>query len=175
MPLVEETVLMEEAGRLLGRRHSGPAPTPVRPVAAPRPGPRPWSDVLGDRRSVRRFTADPLSPAELAFITGNAVDMLRPEFPLAADLLTIGTTEVLGSLAPTAPVILAVRGDLVRACSPAGPGYGGLLVAAGALGYAAWLSALSVGLSASVYGATTEAAGRAGLRHLFTVAIGRAA
>ena len=78
-----------------------------------------------------------------------------------------------------APVLLAVCGDLPWACSAAGPGYGGLLTAAGALGHAMWLSALSIDLAASVYGSPCqELTGTAGsyavgLRHLFTVAIGR--
>jgi hypothetical protein len=79
----------------------------------------------------------------------------------------------------TAPVLLAVCGDLPWACSAAGPGYGGLLTAAGALGHAMWLSALSIDLAASVYGSTcheltgTAHSHAAGLRHLFTIAIGR--
>jgi hypothetical protein len=78
-----------------------------------------------------------------------------------------------------APVLLAVCGDLPWACSAAGPGYGGLLTAAGALGHAMWLSALSIDLAACVYGSPcqelTGTAGNyaAGLRHLFTIAIGR--
>jgi hypothetical protein len=78
-----------------------------------------------------------------------------------------------------APVLLAVCGDLTWACSAAGPGYGGLLTAAGALGHALWLSALSIDLAASLYGRTchelTGTAGSyaAGLRHLFTIGIGR--
>jgi len=83
-----------------------------------------------------------------------------------------------GKYAP-APVLLAVCGDLPWACSAAGPGYGGLLTAAGALGHAMWLSALSIDLAASVYGSPcqelTGIAGSyaVGLRHLFTIAIGR--
>jgi hypothetical protein len=78
-----------------------------------------------------------------------------------------------------APVLLAVCGDLPWACSAAGPGYAGLLTAAGALGHAMWLSALSIDLAASVYGTPcqeltgTAGSHAAGLRHLFTVAIGR--
>jgi hypothetical protein len=78
-----------------------------------------------------------------------------------------------------APVLLAICGDLPWACSAAGPGYGGLLTAAGALGHAMWLSALSIDLAASVYGTPcqelTGTAGSyaAGLRHLFTIAIGQ--
>jgi hypothetical protein len=78
-----------------------------------------------------------------------------------------------------APVLLAVCGDLPWACSAAGPGYGGLLTAAGALGHAMWLSALSIDLAASVYGSPcqeltgTARSYAAGLRHLFTIAIGR--
>jgi hypothetical protein len=78
-----------------------------------------------------------------------------------------------------APALLAVCGDLTWACSAGGPGYGGLLTAAGALGHAMWLSALSIDLAASVYGCTchelTGTAGsyRDGLRHLFTIAIGQ--
>jgi len=78
-----------------------------------------------------------------------------------------------------APVLLAVCGDLPWACSAAGPGYAGLLTAAGALGHAMWLSALSIDLAASVYGSPcqeltgTARSYAAGLRHLFTIAIGR--
>ncbi len=78
-----------------------------------------------------------------------------------------------------APVLLAVCGDLTWACSAAGPGYGGLLTAAGALGHAMWLSALSIDLAASVYGSPCQELTRTagsyapGLRHLFTIGIGR--
>lgn len=79
-----------------------------------------------------------------------------------------------------ASVFLLICGDVGWAASPAGPGYGGLLTEAGALGYALWLAALSAGLAGSVYGGTchqvTETASRhrPGLQHLFTFAAGRA-
>ncbi len=102
----------------------------------------------------------------------------RPGERLAADP---GWLPALRDSYARAPVLLAICGDLTWACSDSGPGYGGLLTAAGALGYAMWLSALSIGLAASVYGGACQeltqlAASRAsGRRHLFTVALGHAA
>jgi hypothetical protein len=59
------------------------------------------------------------------------------------------------------------------------PGYGALLVRAGALGYAAWLSAISHGYAGSVYAGRSprinqlaQAAVNGNLRHIFTVAVG---
>ena len=75
-----------------------------------------------------------------------------------------------------APALLFVCGPLPRADSG---DYGHRLVGAGAFGYALWLSALSSGLAGSVYGSSaalitaTAHRLRPGLRHLFTVAIGR--
>lgn len=77
-----------------------------------------------------------------------------------------------------APVLLAICGDLPWALSPEGPDYGGLLTAAGALGYASWLSAVSLGLAGCAFGgAAQELTDIAvdiapGLRHLFTIALG---
>lgn len=77
-----------------------------------------------------------------------------------------------------APALLFICGPLPRADSG---DYGHRLVGAGAFGHALWLSALSSGLSCSVYGSSaalvTAAADRLrpGLRHLFTVAIGSGA
>jgi hypothetical protein len=81
-----------------------------------------------------------------------------------------------------APALLYVCGDLARACELSGAsGYGALLVRAGALGHAAWLSAISVGLAGSVYGRASGSVTRAArcfddrLRHLFTLAVGHGA
>jgi hypothetical protein len=75
-----------------------------------------------------------------------------------------------------APALLFVCGPMPRADSG---DYGHRLVAAGAFGHTLWLSALSSGLAGSVYGSSaalvtaTAHRLRPGLRHLFTVAIGR--
>jgi hypothetical protein len=80
-----------------------------------------------------------------------------------------------------APALLHICGDLEAARQMGGgPGYGALLVRAGALGHAVWLSAVSAGLVGATYGRAshhvTDAARLAdgGLRHLMTVAIGTA-
>jgi hypothetical protein len=107
------------------------------------------------------------------YTSGEAAGMAR--------LADIPESRALYDLYAPAPVLFAICGDVGWATSAEGPGYGGLLVAAGALGHATWLSALSAGYAASVYGGAAEelthVARRAGLglRHLFTVAAGRPA
>jgi hypothetical protein len=87
--------------------------------------------------------------------------------------------EALPALYTDAPALLLICGDLNGACRAAGAaGYPSMLVRAGAIGYAAWLWAISAGLAASVYASpshrVTGAARQldANLRHLFTVALG---
>jgi hypothetical protein len=76
-----------------------------------------------------------------------------------------------------APCLLLICGTVGRAGAC---GYGRLLVRAGALGYAIWLSARTYGLASSVYASTSLEVTRElrGLehtpRHLFTLALGRA-
>ncbi len=104
------------------------------------------------------------------YTAGGAAGMAR--------LAGIPESRALYGLYASAPVLFAICGDVGWATGADGPGYGGLLVAAGALGHATWLSALSAGYGASVYGGAAEeltyVARRAGpgLRHLFTVAAG---
>ena len=78
-----------------------------------------------------------------------------------------------------APALLHVCADLDLACrAGGGSGYGALLVRAGALAQATWMSAASAGLAGACYGRAsaqvTDVAQLAGpgLRHLLTVAIG---
>jgi hypothetical protein len=78
-----------------------------------------------------------------------------------------------------APALLHVCGDLDLACrSGGGSSYGALLVRAGALAQATWMTAVSAGLAGACYGRAsvrvTEVAQLAGpgLRHLLSVAIG---
>ncbi|GGJ84208.1 hypothetical protein GCM10011583_14810 [Streptomyces camponoticapitis] len=78
-----------------------------------------------------------------------------------------------------APLLLLVCGDLRRVSDPpTGSGYPALLSAAGALGHALWLTALSAGLGGRVYtsgcrpATTAVRRHRPGMRHLLTVAVG---
>ncbi|MEU4266230.1 hypothetical protein ACYCCF_30860 [Streptomyces argenteolus] len=77
-----------------------------------------------------------------------------------------------------APALIFIGGPVV---GTSGASYGELMTRAGALGYAAWLSALSHGLECSVFALpnfrVTQAmrAQEDRTRHLFTVAVGKPA
>jgi len=77
-----------------------------------------------------------------------------------------------------AAAALHICGDLADACRGGVPGYGTLLVRAGMLGHAAWLSAQSAGLAGATYAmASRHVTGIArdadpALRHLMSVALG---
>jgi hypothetical protein len=78
----------------------------------------------------------------------------------------------------SAAAVLHICGDLSAACSGGGSGYGSLLVRAGALGRAAWLSAQPAHLDGTVHGTASRhvtSIARSfdgGLRHLLSVALG---
>ena len=80
-----------------------------------------------------------------------------------------------------APCLVFVCAAIGPACAPDGPGYGPLLVRAGTIGHALWLSALSGGLAGCLFAAPhyrVTAAVRAldgQTNHILTVALGHAA
>jgi hypothetical protein len=127
----------------------------------------------------------PLVPADFVVlagthgVTGLADGLHRCEFGQLSTMYPRNDDRLAGLRAhyAAAPALLFVCGPLTRADSG---DYGHRLVGAGAMGHALWLSALSSGLDGTVYGSSaalvTAAAHRLrpGLRHLFTVAIGRA-
>jgi hypothetical protein len=194
MPLIDEAELGADIlATFATRRGTGPAPR-----AADRPPAVPTDAILAERRSVRTFGPAGVDVATLTAILRDARHRTTYHFGAAAPGLTTvvaayhvdglgagaydaGLTRLggPGDVAPfperfaDAPVLVAVCGNVGRA------DYAGLLVGAGAMGYAVWLSALAHGLVASVYGGPSEEltriAQRAGpdLRHLFTVAVGR--
>lgn len=161
--------------------------------------------AIAARRSVYRFSSDELDPADLIRVLGAAEHQQAAQWPadrhghpglsflVAAHTVTglepglYPRDPVTGSLGrPTRPGLVEDLRDayvsapaLVLICGPlrATPGaaYGSLLVRAGALGYAVWLAAVSVGLSCSVYGAASASLSRLTRHdpdHLFTVALG---
>jgi hypothetical protein len=79
-----------------------------------------------------------------------------------------------------AACLLLICANITAACRTGGPGYGPLLIRAGTIGYAAWLSAISLGLAGCVYARphyrVTEVArlvdGRS--NHVFTISLGTA-
>ncbi|MFG2719316.1 nitroreductase family protein [Streptomyces sp. NPDC048416] len=169
------------------------ATTPV----PPRLG-RPVEQVLSTRRSVRSFTAQPVSRDCVEAIGQAALDIggdtsliisarRIEEVSVGSYLFSRGTGLTPASglhLGPVervyadAAVLLMICGDLATACDRDGvAGYSRLLVQAGAAGHAAWLTAVSLGLHGSVHGRsfseTDEAVRRSfGWSHLFTLAIG---
>jgi nitroreductase len=80
-----------------------------------------------------------------------------------------------------AAFLVLICADISAASQPGAPGYGPLLIRAGTLGYAAWLSAISLGLAGCVYAGphhrVTEAVRRLDGRsnHVFTASLGRRA
>lgn len=181
-------------------------PGPDRPRPALPPG-RPLEEVLAGRTSVRHFTDEPVARAELDTVLTRARAAQRDQWPstvhgdpglrlvVAAlhvrgltpglyDWPEAGAPASLGPLPPTdGPADTYTRAPaLVLVCGPVtGGAAGGLLVRAGALGYAVWLAARTHGLECSVFGAAWAPARRAaaapgeGTRHLFTVALGHPA
>jgi hypothetical protein len=79
-----------------------------------------------------------------------------------------------------AACLLLICGDISAACRTDGSGYGPLLIRAGTIGYAAWLSAISLGLAGCVYARphyrVTEAVRPVdgGSNHVFTTSLGTA-
>jgi hypothetical protein len=164
------------------------------------------ADVLREGcRPVRHFSRHPVSLAQVRTIVTSAYATERRDWPLTVHgdpkLVTRlrqgmhlvkppgrGRLSALPDAAwlpelrreyADAPVLLHICGDLEAAGQiGGGSGYGALLVRAGALGHAAWLSAVSAGLAGATFGyashrvtETARLAGR-GLHHLMTVAIG---
>ncbi|ETK37760.1 hypothetical protein [Microbispora sp. ATCC PTA-5024] len=187
------------AGLLGGRQDIRPA----RPAAHAGPSAEQVARVLRCRRAVRSFGEEAISADLLLQVIDDAPRLWTPynEHEL---VLLVGASHVRGMaeglyrVGQGACALLAsdcglgavrefygdgaasvfVCGDVGAACAPRGVGYGGLLVRAGALGHACWLSAISSGLVGCAYGGTcgeiTKAADRwrPGLRHLFTVTLG---
>jgi hypothetical protein len=159
--------------------------------------------VLTDRHAVRAFADTALARSLVLTVLALAYTEFDRAMPAAAGQLPVAvfTSEQAGYLADgrgqsvelpavlpagllaehyaPAPVHVAICGSVEWAASAEGPGYGGLLTAAGALGYGLWLGAASLGLAACTFGGALDevtavvTAGRPDLRHLFTVAIGK--
>jgi hypothetical protein len=166
------------------------------------------AEVLAGRRSVRTFAAQRPAVVTLTEVVRLAAHSQRRQWSAAccgsaglrvllaayrvagldaglyswegdrAGWLSLGVPAWLGELPgryTDAPALMLVCGSYRRAGAA---GYGGLVVRAGALGYAVWLAARTHRLEASVYGrpsaepATALASVDNGLRHLFTVAVG---
>ena len=96
---------------------------------------------------------------------------------------TVADTSWLDSLRvdyADAACLLLICADISAACRTGGPGYGPLLIRAGTIGQAAWLSAIDFGLAGCVYARphylVTEAAHRVDghLSHIFTTSLGMA-
>jgi hypothetical protein len=205
MPLVDETELGADVLATFATRRG--TATASRPDRDGRPLPRPLDAILAERRSVRNFGDDAVDGPTLTAVLRDAGRSATGHVGAAAPglAMTVAAYDVEGlsagayavdpggalsavagpsDVAPfparyaDAPALIAVCGDIGWACA-AGPGYAGLLVGAGALGYAVWLAALTHGLVASAYGAPSEELTRIAqradpnLRHLFTVAVGR--
>lgn len=188
MPLIAIDELARQVAELF-REPFAPAPAPAAGGAEPSPpGPLPLDEMLRTRRSVREFTDTPLGADALRALVASAwagYRMLRPAG--ARVTLMVSVTHPAG-LYPAAPVLAPVPDDdpppalgTSFAAAPAhllicgdapedGSGYRAQLVDAGALGHAAWLSALSAGLGASMFGGNLGHI--RGLRHLLTVAVG---
>lgn len=183
---------------------ASPGPDGPRPGLPPG---RPLEEVLAGRTSVRDFTDEPVRRAELDTVLARARAAQRDQWPsavhgdpglrlvvaalrvsgLAAGLYewpAAGVPRPLGHRPPPdsltgtytrAPALVLVCGPVPRA---GGAAAGGLLVRAGALGYAVWLAARTHGLECSAFGAAWAPARRAAAqadedtRHLFTVALG---
>jgi hypothetical protein len=183
MPLIVETDLLRDISELLAHRSAMAGVPAVGELAPPDRDLRPLRDVLAARRSVREFSRGPVAEDDVEFLIHHATAVTRHGWPAASKGLAVlasRPTPLLRERYAPAPVLFAVCGDLTWACSPDGPGYGGLLVSAGALGHAIWLSALSIGLAASVFGGPCDDITEAprpvdpDMRHLFTVAVGPA-
>lgn len=124
----------------------------------------------------------PAVPADSVLLTdtdgvaGLADGLHRYDSGQLSSVPQVGRSTDLRTRYVDAPALLFVCGPIPRADSG---DYGHRLVGAGAFGYTLWLSALSSGLAGSVHCSSaalvtaTAHRLRPGLRHLFTVAIGR--
>lgn len=210
MPLISEQELSESIGTLFERRVRPPGGYPDRARPVPPGGRLSLDEVLAGRRSVRVFHDRSPDVDQLATVVGLAEAADARTWPAgrhggAAPHALIAAFRVRGLErglyvparegpgfdrigAPAwqrelageyadAPAIALICGPVHRAGDGA---YGGVLVRAGAFGYALWLAARSHGLDCSVYGATMPAVSRQaertapGTAHLFTVALGYA-
>ncbi|NUP39867.1 MAG: hypothetical protein HOY76_23390 [Streptomyces sp.] len=203
MPQEEpETVMAAAAGGMLAF-----PPPEESPRAVERPD---FHAALTDRRSVRDFAdqAPPVSdlartlqeaaasqqhqwpvhrhgdPGLTTLVAAYHVDGLAPglhawETGSASftALTTPGVVARLGEMYTPAPALVLLGGSIERV---GGEAYGGLLVRAGALGYAVWLAARSRGLECSAFGLADHELSATfhqlspGSAHLFTVALGYA-
>ncbi|WP_181019878.1 hypothetical protein [Nonomuraea typhae] len=162
----------------------------------------PWDSVLAGRRSVREFSAVRPAREDLVRALERAHESQRGQWPVerhgqaglevllavyrvtgmkpglyAGPDVMLGSPPWLSELPgryADAPVLALVCG---RFAGIDGEAYGGLLVRAGALGYALWLAARRIGLEGSAFGRTSGEVTKAaapGSRHLFTIAMGYA-
>lgn len=191
MPIIrEQDVLTGLHALLAGREPALPAP-----AAGPPAPPFDVETVLRRRRTTYRFAPGSVSRSELDTVINTARDL----FTFAAADFTLltalhGVSNVHDGLYRHGSTMLPTAGDLLPRlhayytaapvllfiCGPQpGTDYAHRVMGAGAFGHALWLSAISVGLAGSVYGrsaAVITAAAKQldpGLRHLFTLAIGR--
>lgn len=210
IPLTEPAAAMAELVRRRAPLPAAGASQTYPDVPPPVPGTVPLEEVLAGRRSVRTFTTEPLRLEELRAVLDRAAAAQQDQWPpgrygdpglrllLAVrradgldrglyDRSTQGTLHALGRPDwldepahdyADAPVLALICGSALRVAPHA---IGALLLRAGSLGYAIWLSARTYGLECSVFGAghapTRRAASRIrpGDRHLFTVALGHPA
>ncbi|WP_017596065.1 nitroreductase family protein [Nocardiopsis potens] len=201
MPMFTREAVRADVESLLRsghRRRSGLAAPPRPDASAER-----WAEALRDRRSHREYDDRPVPRDLLGRVVASAVrscgedpgrgDGLElylavNEGGRSAAISEYGTGTALGSARACAdaarilardytpaPVTVLIAGGPVP---NAAEHYGGLLVRAGALGYACWLSGRAAGLEGCAFGRTgpevdrlLRCAGR-GSRHLFTVTLG---
>ncbi|MET7672590.1 nitroreductase family protein [Micromonospora luteifusca] len=185
MPLIP----LDEPAAALAALVRGRAPLPGveerRPhtgAASPVTDGAPLETVLEGRRSVREFTAEPVSAATLLAVLDRAAQAQRDQWPVHRYgdpglrlLLAVRSAEGLGrGLFTSAPdgtlralgvphwldqladdyAAAPVFALVCGSPSRVGPGAaGGLLVRVGSLGYAIWLAARTHGLECSVFGA----------------------
>lgn len=208
MPLIPVHETTDQLARTLRHREPGDDDGPTAVPATRRvrtTSTTSTEEILTARRSVRAFAETDITLAQLRSVTDDAYATERriwrhgrpgPALVVSAFRVTGLSTGVYtaddGSFAKLgdAPWPNGRAGGyadgaaLLHICARAEQfpsGYAEQVVRAGALGYAAWLAAISNGLAASVYGRScariTAIAQRenAYLRQVFTVAIGTAA
>ena len=84
MPLIDEAELAAGIGMLLSTRAPAkPGRQVIRSPGAPGRELRPLGEVLTARRSIYQFSGEPLPLADLEFVAGYAVTMLRAWWPVS--------------------------------------------------------------------------------------------
>jgi len=166
---------------VLGRRRSvrafRPAPVPVQHIQA----------ILTSAYTAEAQTWPHATHGCLAFRTvvaaarirglGHGLQAASEDNRSFVSLGELSLAESLQDEYGAAPGLLLIGGDLDQACSSAG-GYGRALLRAGTLGYASWLSAISMGLGGTVFGGSSYQVTALmrqldpRLQHLFTVTVG---